>query len=78
MFLLSVREPRGHVNAIPIVAGEARRDSRPIVITHHGKPHVLIQPISEDDLEALGWGELAKLRLEEAWQGEDEALYDYL
>jgi prevent-host-death family protein len=43
---------------------QARRDKRPIVVTHHGKPYALIQPISEGDLEA--------------WEGEDDALYDYL
>ena len=57
---------------------QAKRDKRPIVVTHHGKPYALIQPITEANLEALGWGELAKRRLEEAWEGEDDALYDYL
>ncbi len=57
---------------------QARRDKQPIVVTHHGKPYALIQPISEGDLEALGWGQLAQRRLEEAWEGEDDALYDYL
>jgi prevent-host-death family protein len=57
---------------------QARRDKRPIVVTHHGKPYALIQPITEANLETLGWDELAKRRLEEAWEGEDDALYDYL
>ena len=57
---------------------QANRDKRPIVVTHHWKPYALIQPISEGDLEALGWGELAKRRLEEAWEGEEDVLYDYL
>ncbi len=57
---------------------QARRDKRPIVVTHHGKPYALIQAISEGDLEALGWEQLARRRLEEAWEGEDDALYDYL
>jgi prevent-host-death family protein len=57
---------------------QAKRDKRPIVVTHHGKPYALIQPISDADLESLGWGQLAKRRLEEAWEGEDDGLYDYL
>ncbi len=57
---------------------KAQRDKRPIVVTHHGRPYALIQPITEGDLEALGWGELAKQRLAEAWEGEEDALYDYL
>ena len=57
---------------------QAKRDKRPIVVTHHGKPYALIQAISDSDLETLGWGQLAKRRLEEAWEGEDDALYDYL
>lgn len=57
---------------------QAQRGKRPIVVTHHGKPYTLIQPITEGDLEALGWGQLAKQRLADAWEGEDDALYDYL
>ena len=47
-------------------------------MTHHGKPYALIQPISERDLEGLGWERLASDRLRQAWEGEDDALYDYL
>jgi len=57
---------------------QAMRDKRPIVVTHHGKPYALIQPISEGDLNALEGGELAKRRLAETWEGEDDTLYDYL
>ncbi len=57
---------------------KAQRDKRPIVVTHHGKPYALIQPITEGDLESLGWGQLAKQRLADAWEGEEDALYDYL
>jgi prevent-host-death family protein len=31
----------------------ARKKNEPIVVTHHGKPYALIQPLSEDDLEEL-------------------------
>jgi len=47
-------------------------------VTHHGKPYALIQPLSEKDLESLSWGRLAERRLRETWEGEDDALYDYL
>jgi prevent-host-death family protein len=57
---------------------EAQRKKEPIVVTNHGKPYALIQPISEKDLEGLEWDRLAEDRLREAWEGEDDALYDYL
>lgn len=47
-------------------------------MTRHGKPYALIQAIADKDLEELGWKHLAEKRLEEAWAGEDDALYDYL
>jgi len=47
-------------------------------VTYHGKPYAHIQPISESDLEDLGWTQLAEDRLRAAWEGEDDALYDYL
>jgi len=50
----------------------------PIVVTYHGKPYALIQPLSEQDLEELEWRELARRRLALAWQGEDDDLYSYL
>jgi prevent-host-death family protein len=56
----------------------ARKKNEPIVVTHHGKPYALIQPLSEKDLEELEWKGLAKKRLEKAWEGEEDALYDYL
>ncbi len=56
----------------------ARRTRQPILVTHYGKPYALIQPISERDLEDLGWERLAEDRLRQAWEGEDDALYDYL
>jgi prevent-host-death family protein len=75
MRFASVAQVKDHLSAY---LTQAKRDKRPIVVTHHGKPYALIQPITEGDLEALGWGELAKHRLEEAWEGEDDGLYDYL
>ncbi len=56
----------------------ARKKREPIVVTHHGKPYALIQPLTERDLEELEWNRLAKRRLAKAWQGEEDALYDYL
>jgi prevent-host-death family protein len=56
----------------------ARKNNEPIVVTHHGKPYALIQPLDESDLEELAWKELAKKKLARAWEGEDDALYDYL
>jgi prevent-host-death family protein len=50
----------------------------PLVVTRHGKPYALIQPITERDLEDLEWKGLAARRLSEAWEGEEDALYDYL
>lgn len=75
MRFASVAEVKNQLSAY---LAQARKDKKPIVVTHHGKPYALIQPISEGDLEALGWGGLAERRLQEAWEGEDDALYDYL
>jgi hypothetical protein len=46
--------------------------------TRPGKPYTLIQPITEQDLDHLEWKELATRRLSDAWEGEEDALYDYL
>jgi len=56
----------------------ARKRNEPIVVTHHGKPYALIQPLGERDLEELEWKGLARKRLAKAWEGESDALYDYL
>ena len=56
----------------------ARKKNEPIVVTHHGKPYALIQPLSEADLEELEWGQLARRKLASAWKDEEDALYDYL
>ena len=56
----------------------ARKKKESIIVTHHGKPCALIQPLSAQDSEGLEWKELAKKRLGRAWQGDEDALYDYL
>jgi len=56
----------------------ARKKNEPIVVTHHGKPYALIQPLSEGDLEELEWRQLARRKLARAWEDEEDALYDYL
>ena len=56
----------------------ARKTKDPILVTHYGKPYALIQPISEREMEGLAWNRLVDDRLQEAWEGEDDALYDYL
>ncbi len=75
MRFASVAEVKNHLSAY---LAKAKKDRKPIVVTHHGKPYALIQPISEGALEALAWERLAGRRLQEAWEGEDDALYDYL
>ncbi len=56
----------------------ARTKGEPIVVTHHGKPYALIQPLEEADLEELEWRQLARKKLTRAWEAEADALYDYL
>ncbi len=47
-------------------------------VTCHGKPYALVQPLEEGDLEELEWRRLARRKLARAWEGEEDALYDYL
>jgi len=68
---------RGEEPAVGL-SGSGQKDKEPIVVTHYGKPYALIQPLSERDLESLGWRQLGEARLREAWEEEDDALYDYL
>ena len=75
MRFASVAEVKNNLSAY---LNRARSRNEPIIVTHHGKPYALIQPLSEKDLESLSWGRLAEQRLREAWDGEDDALYDYL
>jgi prevent-host-death family protein len=56
----------------------ARKKDEPIVVTHHGKPYALIQPLGEGDLEELEWKRLATRKLARVWRGEQDSLYDYL
>jgi prevent-host-death family protein len=56
----------------------ARKTKEPIIVTHHGKPYALIQPLSEQDSEELEWTALAKTRLSRAWHGDADALYNNL
>ncbi len=56
----------------------AQKTKEPIVVTHHGRPYALIQPIEEGDLEELEWKQLARRKLARAWEDEEDALYDYL
>ncbi len=75
MRFVSVAEVKNRFSAY---LARARRRKEPIVVTHYGRPYALIQPISERDLDDLGWQQLAMSRLEQAWEAEDDALYDYL
>ncbi len=75
MKFVSVAEVK---NRLTVYLARARKKREPIIVTHHGKPYALIQPISERDLESLGWDQLAEKRLRKAWEGEDDALYSYL
>jgi antitoxin (DNA-binding transcriptional repressor) of toxin-antitoxin stability system len=56
----------------------ARKTKELIVVTQQGKPYALIQPIFARDLEELAWARFAQDQLRQAWEGEDDALYDYL
>ena len=49
-----------------------------VVVTHHGKPYALIQPVEPADAEELEWKQLARKKLASAWEGEEDALYDDL
>ena len=75
MKFVSVAEAK---NGLSAYLAQARRKKEPIIVTHHGKPYALIQPISERDLEGLDWRGLARERLSRSWESEDDALYDYL
>jgi len=75
MRFASVAEVKDHLSEY---LARSRRKKEAIVVTHHGKPYALIQPLSEKNLEELEWKGLARRRLERAWEGENDALYDYL
>jgi prevent-host-death family protein len=65
-------------NKLSEYLAKARRRREPILITHHGKPYALIQPLSERALEDVDWQRLTRRRLAGAWEAEPDALYDYL
>ena len=65
-------------NRLSTYLARARRTKEPVIVTHYGKPYAFIQPISERDLEDLGWKQLSEARLREVWEDEDDGLYDYL
>ena len=65
-------------NRLSHYLAQARKKNEPIVVTHHGKPYALIQPLTERDLEELDWQRLAARALSRAWEGEEDELYDYL
>jgi prevent-host-death family protein len=75
MRFASVAEVKNHLSAY---LARARKKGEPIIVTHHGRPYALIQPLSERDLERLEWDRLTRRQLEAVWEGEDDALYDYL
>ena len=65
-------------NGLSAYLERASKRKEPVVVTRHGKPYALIQPITEEDLEKLEWKGLASRQLSEAWEGEEDELYDYL
>ena len=75
MRFASVAEVKNDLSAY---LARAQKKKEPIVVTRHGKPYAIIQPITERDLESLEWKGLADRRLAKAWEGEDDSLYDYL
>ncbi|MBI4488777.1 MAG: type II toxin-antitoxin system Phd/YefM family antitoxin [Deltaproteobacteria bacterium] len=64
MKFVSVAEVKNHLS---VYLARARKKREPIIVTHHGKPYALIQPISERDLEDLAWKELGQECLRKAW-----------
>jgi prevent-host-death family protein len=71
----SVAEVRNRLSAY---LSRARRKKEAIVVTRHGRPYALIQPLGEKDFKELAWSELAGRRLAKAWEGEPNVLYEYL
>ena len=75
MRFVSVAQVRDHLSEY---LARAQKKGEPIVVTHHGKPYAFIQPLTETDLEDLDWKALGRQHLAKAWDGDDDALYDYL
>lgn len=75
MRFASVAEIR---NQLSKYLAQAKKRKEPILVTYHGKPYALIQPISERELETLDWEKLVEERLQQAWSEDEDELYDYL
>jgi prevent-host-death family protein len=65
-------------NGLSGYLARARKKNESIIVTRHGKPYAVIQALTERDVEHLEWTRLTERRLNKAWAGEDDALYDYL
>jgi len=65
-------------NGLSAYLKRVRKRKEPLVVTRHGKPYAMIQPITQHDLERLEWKGLVSRRLSQAWEGEEDSLYDYL
>jgi len=52
MKIVSTAELKAHANKL---LGFVQNGMRPVVITRHGKPCAVLEPCSEDDLEALAF-----------------------
>ena len=75
MRIASVAEVKDHLSEF---LARAKKQGDPILVTRHGRPYAMIQSVSERDLDHLAWKEMARRRLAKAWEGESDALYDYL
>jgi len=58
-------------NELSQYLARARKKNEPILVTRHGKPYAIIQPITKEDLESLEWKSVTKNRLNKSWEGED-------
>lgn len=56
----------------------ANRTRKPLIVTRHGKPYMVIRPVDTKALEDDAWGELSSRSLERAWAGDDDRYYAYL
>ncbi len=65
-------------NRLSEYLARARKTKQPIVVTRHGKPCALITAIDEQEAEDLLWSGLAQRQLHDVWEGDDDALYEYL
>ena len=56
----------------------ANRTRKPLVVTRHGKPYMVIRPVDTRAMEDDAWGELSRRSLAHAWVGDEDKYYDYL